>query len=202
VRASAIEGLVVLSDTGDSVLGGAGGDSTVLLREMIAQGIDGPALVPIVDPVAAAELAGLQPGATVAVRVGGRVAGMHESLSISGILRFCGEATVEVGGGYSSPVVDLGATAVVETEVGTVVITEMPGVGGVHPDMYLGLGIDPSTFKLAVLKTASNFQYFAPISSAVVRADTSGPTQSDIGSLDWQRIPRPIYPLDDLEGWR
>lgn len=200
--AVATEGLVILSDTGDSVLGGAGGDSTVLLREMMTQGVEGSALVPIVDPIAAAELAGLRQGGSVTVQVGGRVAAMHEPVTISGTLRLTGEMTVEVGGGYASPVVDLGVTAVVDTEIGTVVITEMPGVGGVHPDMYLGIGIDPSDYGMVVVKTASNFQYFAAIASAVVRADTSGPTQSDIGSLDWKRIPRPIYPLDDLQTWQ
>ncbi|MCB0188532.1 MAG: M81 family metallopeptidase, partial [Caldilineaceae bacterium] len=49
-QAVAGEGLVILSDTGDSVFGGATGDSTVLLREMLAQGITKQALVPLVDP--------------------------------------------------------------------------------------------------------------------------------------------------------
>jgi len=50
--------------------------------------------------------------------------------------------------------------------------------------------------KIAVLKTASNFQYFAPITSEVIRADTPGPTQSDIEGLPWPRVPRPLYPFD------
>ena len=33
---------------------------------------------------------------------------------------------------------------------------------------------------MAVLKTASNFQYFAPITSRVIRVDTRGPGQSDM----------------------
>ena len=40
-KAASTDGLVVLSDTGDSVLGGAGGDSTVLLREMVDSGVRG-----------------------------------------------------------------------------------------------------------------------------------------------------------------
>lgn len=201
-RASSMAGLVILSDTGDSVLGGAGGDSTALLRAMIDAEIEAPALVPIVDPVAAATLLDRQAGESVSVDVGGRIAGMHEAISATGTLRFAREMTVEVGGGYSSPVVDLGATAAIDTDFGTLVITELPGVGGVHPDMYRALGIDPSDYRMVVLKTASNFQYFAPLASGVVRADTPGPTQSDIASLDWKRIPRPIYPLDPLESWR
>jgi microcystin degradation protein MlrC len=55
---------------------------------------------------------------------------------------------------------------------------------------------------MAVLKTASNFQFFAPISSRVIRMDTSGPGQSDVAGLPWQRVPRPIFPLDPIGGWR
>jgi microcystin degradation protein MlrC len=53
-----------------------------------------------------------------------------------------------------------------------------------------------------VLKTASNFQYFAPITSQVIRADTRGPGQSDVFTLPWKRIPRPVYPLDPVSDWR
>ena len=44
------DGVVVLSDTGDSVLGGAGGDSTLLDPRDARPGIAGPALVPLVHP--------------------------------------------------------------------------------------------------------------------------------------------------------
>ena len=201
-KAASTDGLVVLSDTGDSVLGGAGGDSTVLLREMVDSGVRG-ALVPIVDPVAAAELVSYAEGDQGTFAVGGRLARVHEPITISGTLRARGPRTVEVGGGYSSPVVDLGLTAIVDADVGTIVVTSLPGVGGVHPDMYYELGIDPEEYEMAVLKTASNFQYFvARFSSEVVRADTPGPTQSDIADLPWERIPRPVYPLDQIDQWR
>lgn len=195
-------GLTVISDTGDSVLGGAGGDSTVLLAEMLRARITGRALVPIVDPVAAAELMDRSVGESVTVDVGGRVAGFHQTISLTGTLVRCGVETVEIGDGYASPVVELGETAVLDTDIGTVVITARPGVGGVHPDKYRALGVDPSDHSMVVVKTASNFQYFAPISTGVVRADTPGPTQSDMAGLTWNRIPRPVYPLDDIEHWR
>ena len=55
---------------------------------------------------------------------------------------------------------------------------------------------------MVVLKTASNFQYYASVTSRVIRVDTTGPTQSDIKTLPWERIPRPIYPLDEPASWR
>ncbi len=53
-----------------------------------------------------------------------------------------------------------------------------------------------------MLKTASNFQYFAPLTSLLIRADTRGPGQSDVETLPWQRLPRPIYPLEPIDDWR
>ena len=50
---AADRGLVVLSDTGDSVWGGAAGDSTALLAELLRQRPSQMALVPMVDPVMA-----------------------------------------------------------------------------------------------------------------------------------------------------
>jgi microcystin degradation protein MlrC len=53
-----------------------------------------------------------------------------------------------------------------------------------------------------VMKTASNFQYMNDITTTFVRVATPGPTQSDVTSLPWSRIPRPMFPLDPLERWR
>lgn len=196
------EGVVVLSDTGDSVLGGAGGDSTLLIREMLSQTIAGPALVPLVHPAIGDLLRAEQVGDTVTVEVGGSVAGMHEPVTITGRLASLGPTVVHLEGDYGIPMTDLGITAVLEVPFGTVVITQRHGIGGVHPAMYEQLGIDPRAYKIAVLKTASNFQWFASLTSEVVRADTAGPTQSDIASLPWERLPRPVYPLDRIEAWR
>ena len=84
----------------------------------------------------------------------------------------------------------------------TVLVTEHSGVGGIHPGVYRYLGVEPSEYKMIVMKTASNFQYMKDITTTFVRVATPGPTQSDVSSLPWSRIPRPMFPLDPLETWR
>lgn len=195
-RAEAAEhGLTVLSDTGDSVLGGAGGDSTTILAEMIRQDITGPALVSLVHPGIAELVADHAVGDRVRLEVGGAVAGMHPPVVLEGVLRHRGPIEIAIEG-FWSPTVDFGAGAVLETSFGTVVISELRGFGGVHPVLYEHFGIDPAAHRMAVVKTASNFQFFAPITREVIRVDTPGPTQSDIAGLAWTRIPRPVFPLD------
>ncbi len=81
----------------------------------------------------------------------------------------------------------------------TIVLTERRGTAGNVPETYRLFGIEPAEYQMAVLKTASNFQYFAPITSRVIRVDTTGPGQSDVTSLPWKRTPRPFFPLDEIE---
>ncbi|HSJ27691.1 MAG TPA: M81 family metallopeptidase [Acidimicrobiia bacterium] len=197
-RAAATDGLVVLSDTGDSVRGGAGGDSTVIIREALRQGAEG-LLVQVVQPDIGELLAGYSVDDEVTVTIGGAVAHMHEPITLTGTLLRFEPTTIRLGGDYAHPVADLGWTAVLEVPCGHVVVTERTGIGGVHPDMYPQVGLDPLEHSMAVVKTASNFQYFRPIASDLIRVDTPGPSQSDIAGLTWSRVPRPIYPLDPIE---
>jgi microcystin degradation protein MlrC len=96
----------------------------------------------------------------------------------------------------------MGRTVVFETGPVTLLISERRGIAGNAPDVYRAFGIEPRDYKIAVLKTASNFQFFAPIASAIIRVDTRGPGQSDVFTLPWKRLSRPIYPLDPVADWR
>ena len=72
--------------------------------------------------------------------------------------------------------VDLGLTAIVDADVGTIRRDILSGSEEYIQTCITMLGIDPEEYEMAVLKTASNFQYFvARFSSEVVRADTPGP---------------------------
>jgi microcystin degradation protein MlrC len=61
---------------------------------------------------------------------------------------------------------------------------------------YTHLGLDIADAKTVVVKTASNFQFFRRWRKELIRVDSPGTTQSDLTALTWQRLPRPIYPLD------
>ncbi len=99
---------------------------------------------------------------------------------------------------YQHGEIDMGRTAVFETGTVTLLVSELRGVAGNIPDVYEAHGIDPTRYRMVVLKTASNFQFFAPIAPRVIRADTPGPGQSDVYTLPWRRLPRPIHPLDTI----
>jgi microcystin degradation protein MlrC len=192
------KGVVVLSDTGDTVFGGAAGDSNLILEAMLRLGIRGPALVPMIAPGVVARLFAAGEGATVTLPVGGETAtAFFTPLEVTGRVKRLGRGKVAVSG-YQDGEIDMGRTAVFEVGPVTLLVSELRGVAGNLPDVYRAFGIEPGDARMAVLKTASNFQYFAPITSRVIRADTRGPGQSDVHTLPWSRLPRPIYPLDPM----
>jgi microcystin degradation protein MlrC len=195
-------GVVVLSDTGDTVFGGAAGDSNLILESILRLKARGPAIIPLISPGAASRLAAAGEGARVTLQIGGDSAPeFFRPLEVTGVVRRVGGGVVPIAEHHQREV-DMGRTVVFEVGPVTLLVSELRGVAGNLPDVYRAFGVEPAAFKMAVLKTASNFQYFAPISSRVIRVDTRGPGQSDVEGLPWRRVPRPIYPLDAIASWR
>ena len=199
---AAARGIVVLSDTGDTVFGGAAGDSNLILEAMLRLGIKSRALVPLISPTAAARLFAAGIGATVTLPLGGDAATeFFRPIDVTGTVRFIGSGPVALKYDQQAEV-DIGRRVVLDVGNVTLLITEFRGVAGNLPGVYTASGVDLGRYKIAVLKTASNFQYFAELTSQVIRVDTRGPGQSDVFTLPWKRTPRPIYPLDPVADWR
>lgn len=200
LKADAYEkGVVVLSDTGDTVFGGAAGDSNLILEAMLRLKIKGPALVPMISVPAVEKLHAAGEGATVTLELGGHVATeFFKPLTVKGIVRKLGSGPVSVPQYMHQPIVDMGRVAIFEVGPVTMLITEKRGVAGNVPGAYEAFGVDVARAKMVVLKTASNFQFYDGVASGLIRVDTTGPGQSDVMTLPWKRIPRPIYPLDPI----
>ena len=189
-------GLVILSDTGDSVFGGAPGDSTILLKEILRQKVQQSVLLTVVDPevVEQAIVAGM--GNTIQVELGGKQSGNYSTP-----VKLKVQVSAVGGGEIQATCIGMdtfsaGRAVVLTFDNIKIVVSETSGVGGNHPATYEHFGIDPSGAKMIVLKTASNFQYYADWTSQIIRVDTQGPTMSNISGFHWQQLPRPIYPLD------
>jgi len=196
---AAPKGLVILSDTGDTVFGGAAGDSNLILEAMLRLGIKGRALVPMIAPDAVEQLYAAGEGATVTLNLGGQTAPEFFSpIEVTGVVRRLSSGEVPVTADWRSGFVDMGKTAIFEIGPVTMLLTELRGAGGNIPDVYTAHGVDPADYKMVVMKTATAFRHFDAYSSEVIRVDTTGPGQSDILTLPWKRIPRPIYPLDPI----
>jgi hypothetical protein len=121
------------------------------------------------------------------VRVSGRVAALSNGM------------TAELPG---RGVCQVGRTALVECAAIRIVLMKDRSFAVNHPLLYMHLGIDMADAKIVVVKTASNFQFFARWRKHLIRVDTPGMTQSDLSQFRWQHLPRPIDPFDEMADWK
>jgi microcystin degradation protein MlrC len=194
-------GLIILSDTGDSVYGGAPGDSTCLLKALLEQHISSLAFVPMVDSEAlqAAIEAGV--GATITVDLGGKIDSLfNQPVQVTASVAAVSHGfTVDLG---DRGICDLRKTALLAIGSIRIALLDHRSFAINHPVLYQHLGLDIADAKLVVVKTASNFQFFSRWRRGLIRVDSPGTTQSDLTAFHWKRIPRPIYPLDPLTDWQ
>ena len=72
------------------------------------------------------------------------------------------------------------------------------------PMFFEMLGLDPSAFGVVCVKSRGHFragfdEWFTP--SQVFEIDTVGLTSPVLERLDFKRLPRPVYPLDEDTQW-
>jgi len=192
---AAKQGLVILSDTGDSVFGGAPGDSTCILRALLDQPLEGPAYVPMVDAEAvnAAIAAGV--GAPIAIALGGKMdCVFSQPVQVTGKVAAISHGfTVDL---HDRGICDLGRTALLQVGSIYIALLQHRSFAINHPVLYSHLGLEIADAKMVVVKTASNFQFFQRWRKDLIRVDSPGTTQSDLTAFQWKRVLRPIYPLD------
>ncbi|MFN8893721.1 MAG: M81 family metallopeptidase [Betaproteobacteria bacterium] len=187
----------VIADRCDNPGGGAAGDSTFILRELMATGADGLALAMIWDPMAVdfAHRAGT--GARLALRLGGKVGPrsgdpvdvVAEVISVRDDAR---QAVFAQG----EPLLELGSTARLRIGgVDVVVNTERQQV--FDPRVFIAHGIDPSACRVMVVKSTTHFRNgFAPFAGAIIDCETPGSVTTDPKLLAYRRLPRPMAPID------
>ena len=197
---AADNGLILLSDTGDSVYGGAPGDSTCLLKAMLELPVTSVAYLPMIDPAALQSAIEAGVGASLTIELGGKVDHVFsQPVRVTGHV-----AAVSMGFVVDlrdRGVCDLKQTALLEVGSIRIVLLGHRSFAVNHPVLYTHLGLDINDAQMVVLKTASNFQFFSRWRTGLIRVDSPGTTQSDLTAFDWKHLPRPTYPLDPLTDW-
>lgn len=200
-RARALPGRpVVLADIADNTGGGAAGDGTVVLAELLAAGVQEATVACLWDPeaVQACRKAGI--GATATVRVGGKVDDRHgPPLEVTGRVRALTDGRFV----YKGPMMRglegrLGPTAVLEVG-GVKIVLVSQRRQTLDPEMIRAAGIDPLAEKILVVKSTVHYRAaFEPIAHAILEVDAPGLSSSNLTRFAFSRVRRPIFPLDDL----
>ncbi|MEQ8641250.1 MAG: M81 family metallopeptidase [Alphaproteobacteria bacterium] len=199
----------VLADPTDNPGVGAPSDSTVLLRHLLERGIADAAVGPIWDPMAVAMCHAAGEGAELALRFGAKVAAASGQ-PVDARVRVI-RATADARQSFGKARVAMGDAAAVEilpdgrTDDGAgsgggpaVVLTSFR-CQGFSPDLFTGMGVTLADRRVVVVKSTNHFSAaFAPIAKGIVYADSGGVVTYDHASLPYQRVPRPIWPLDPV----
>jgi microcystin degradation protein MlrC len=65
-------------------------------------------------------------------------------------------------------------------------------------ELFTNLGIDPRQRRIVVVKSTNHFMAaFGPIAKRVIYVDSDAPLARDYRKIAYQRVERPIWPLDE-----
>jgi len=184
-------GTVIACDTGDAVGAGGTGESTWILRTLLEEGPDLVSYIPIRDAGALQRLSEVPEGSTCAIRVGGNLdPECHPPVLVEGVS----------AGVVSHPY--YGRFGLLRHRGVHVVITEVPWPV-YTPRFYGVVGLSVWRADLVVVKNFFPFRIrFAASNRKTLLVATPGVTCWDFASLPFQRVSRPLHPLDSVQDWR
>jgi len=204
-RAKALtDGPVLLLDHADNVGSGGTQDVMVVIEEVLRQGLKDVAVAAVYDPEAIKTMQKAGIGATVTLQLGGKtempsIDMKGEPLEVTGTVKSLtnGEWIVR-GPMYTGVKVSMGHSAVLDTGDVEIVITSQH-----HEPWDLGVftsvGIQPEHKRYLLLKSRIHYRAgFGDLGKHTITCDGHGVTTSDNTFLDFQKVRRPIYPLDNI----
>ena len=187
----------MLSDCADGTGAGSPGDATAVIAALLEANPDKPAFVFVRDAESAATAIAAGTGATVTLSVGGKLDNIfNQPVELTGTVDFAGPASFRFGGeGYTGVEQDMGPSAVVRAGNVFVLIVST-SVMTVDPELYRAVGLEPKDAQIVVVKSAIQFRAGYPFARRSIMLDSPGMSSDHITSLPWDKVPRPIFPLD------
>jgi len=196
------DGPIVLLDHYDNCASGGTMDTTVVLAEILRQGLEDVAAFAIYDPAAVQQAIAAGIGANVTLSIGGKIKmpaipGESPPLTVTGTVKTISNGHYKNRGPMARGVaMDMGAAVVLDTGTAEIVLISRH----VEPsdlNCLLSLGIDPMQKRYVMLKSRIHWRAgLGTMAKAVVECAGVGVCTSDYGQLKFNKVRRPIYPLD------
>jgi len=192
-------GPLVIADYADNPGAGGYGDSTELLRALLAADVGNACFGPMVDGEAARELCAAKVGQRIQITLGGKTdPGFGgEPLSVEGELlcvsdgHFTGEGPM-IHGLHGS----FGPSAVLQVNgIALLVVSIARQI--LDLQQFRAFGIEPLQQRVVALKSMQHFRAaFEPIAGQVIVCDSGALCTPRYDRLPYRNVPRPIFPLD------
>lgn len=196
IHESPLPGPFVIADTADNAGGGAGSDSTFILRRLIERGVRDAALGMIWDPIAVDFAHDAGKGSTLRMRLGGKTgpfAGDPLDVEATVVALASDILQTDPAGGVRVPI---GRAALLKVG-GIVVVVNTLRQQVYDTECFAGLGVDLASMRIVVVKSSQHFyDRFAPIARRVYYCDTPGSLTLNFDERHYRRLRRPMWPLD------
>lgn len=193
-------GLTLFADGSDNPGGGAPCDGTVALRALIDANFQGAVVGVLYDPETATQAHRAGVGATIDACIGGKTDKLHGApVKAKAYVRNLSDGRFTYRGAMMRGVEDqLGPTATLVIGGVEVVVSSIRRQL-LDAEMLRIAGINPAARRLIVLKSAVHFRAdFGPIASRIFDADTPGIHRPDFAAFRYEKLRRPVYPLDTV----
>ena len=204
-RAREIEdGPIVFSDVANSPSGGAGADSTYVLKKLVDMKLEFPTALTITDSEAVKKCIEKGVGEKIKLEVGGKIdKNFSKPLLVSGYIKTISDGKYYNKGKHAPGVLEnMGKTVVLVINQNIfLLITELRAMT-IDPEQFISLGISPKEMKIIVVKSVSDFRAnYGPFAKEIIMLDTPGPCSSNLISLPFKNIKRPMYPWDQMDDY-
>jgi microcystin degradation protein MlrC len=196
---------LAFADVADNPGGGGRGNTTFLLRAFYEAGVSHALLGVFYDPPLAAEAHRLGVGADFEARFNrSETTNFSEPWTAPGtVLALTDGNCIGRRGIYAGMRLALGPCAALRVG-GISVVVVSHRVQCADPIFFEMMGLDISRARAVIVKSRGHFrggfdEFFGP--DQIVEVDLPGLTSPILSRFDWQRLPRPVIPLDDDVEW-
>ncbi|OUM02020.1 M81 family metallopeptidase [Variovorax sp. JS1663] len=181
---------VIIADTQDNPGVGGDGNTTGMLRALLAAGAQGAAIGILCDPAAAAAAHRAGVGSRIEIGLGGcpQVPG-DEPLRASYEVESLSDGRFVYGGPMmNGKAADMGPMARLRID-GVRIAVSSAKAQLLDRNMYRAVGIEPEAMKILVNKSSVHFRAdFAAIAEKILVARAPGPFIADPAQLPWKRL--------------
>jgi len=197
-------GPVLLVETADCCGGGAAGDSVATLKALLDSSVDQPALVPVVDPEAAATCHRLGVGREVTLELGYKIDPQWgKPIQVRGtvVTLSDGRFVYGRGGVWENQEASMGPSAVLKVGAVQILVMSLPTYDWAD-EQFRCVGLDVRGARFIVAKNPMNYRMaYAGIAKAAFVLDTPGPTPPTMRHYRYTHLQRPYFPADrDIPG--
>ncbi|MFP6604542.1 MAG: M81 family metallopeptidase, partial [Pirellulaceae bacterium] len=198
-------GPVLLVETADCCGGGAAGDSVCTLKALLELAAEETALVPVVDPLAAAACGQAGEGKQVTVELGHQLdPTWGKPVTVTGQVLSLSAGQFQYRGGiWDGTKGQMGPTAVVQVGGIRILITSFATYEWCG-EQFEALGLEAASSKFVVAKNPMNYgMAYGEFAQATFILDTPGPTPATLKHVAYKHLQRPYFPADEeITDWQ